>query len=60
MDDFGVKYVGKEHVHHLLDILRDKYPAVAKDWTGGIYCGVTLKWNYDDRYMDIAMPGYIT
>ena len=31
VDDFRVKYVGKEHVHHLLGILRDKYPAVAED-----------------------------
>ena len=59
VDDFGVKYVGKEHAQHLLGILEAKYPAVATDWTGGLYCGITLKWNYDKGYVDISMPGYI-
>ena len=59
VDDFGVKYVGKEHALHLLSILEAKYPAVATDWTGGLYCGITLNWNYDEGYVDILMPGYI-
>ena len=29
VDNFGVKYVGKEHALHLLSILESKYPAVA-------------------------------
>ena len=24
-----------------------------------MYCGITLKWDYDKRTLDIAMPGYI-
>jgi len=24
-----------------------------------IYCGITLKWNYDEQWLDISMPGYI-
>ena len=59
VDDFGVKYVGKEHALHLLSILESKYPAVATDWKGKIYCGITLDWNYDEGYVDISMPGYI-
>ena len=59
VDDFGVKYVGKEHALHLLSILESKYPAVATDWNGGLYCGITLDWNYDKGYVDISMPGYI-
>ncbi len=39
VDDFGVKYVGKEHVHHLIKCLRDKYEFI-KDWTGNLYCGI--------------------
>ena len=42
-----------------MSILEAKYPAVATDWTGGIYCGITLKWNYAEGYVDISMPGYI-
>ncbi len=30
-----------------------------EDWTGGLYCGITLKWDYVGRTVDISMPGYI-
>jgi hypothetical protein len=33
MDDFGVKYIGKEHVHHLLQMLRQDYE-IEEDWEG--------------------------
>ena len=59
VDNFGVKYVGKEHALHLLSILEAKYPAVATDWEGKIYCGITLEWNYDEGCVDKLMPGYI-
>ena len=59
VDDFGVKYIGKEHADHLLSILEYHYPTVAKDWKGELYCGITLKWNYAEGYVDISMPGYI-
>jgi hypothetical protein len=32
---------------------------VSKDWTGGLYCGITLKWNYVRKHVDLSMPGYI-
>jgi len=58
VDDFGIKYVGKEHVLHLLNTLKQWYE-VAEDWSGGRYCGMTLNWNYEARYVNISMPGYI-
>jgi len=58
VDDFGVKYVGKQHAEHLCKALRQEY-TIATDWTGGLYCGITLNWNYDKRHLDISMPGYI-
>ena len=58
VDDFGVKYVGKEHVQHLIRCIKEKYE-VTEDWTGDLYCGITLKWNYEQRWLDISMPGYI-
>ena len=33
VDDFGVKYVGKEHADHLITTLREHYD-VEEDWTG--------------------------
>ena len=54
-DDFGMKYVvGKEHAEHLLNRLERHYPAISIDWTGGLYCGISLKWNYDKGYVDIS------
>jgi hypothetical protein len=29
------------------------------DWTGELYCGITIKWDYDKRTVDLSMPGYI-
>eukprot|EP00956_Cyclotella_meneghiniana_P014503 scaffold21710_cov36-Cyclotella_meneghiniana.AAC.1 len=58
VDDFGVKYVGKEHAQHLVDTLK-KYYKLAEDWAGDLYCGITLDWDYDNRTLDISLPGYI-
>jgi hypothetical protein len=45
VDDFGVQYVGKEYDQHLIDALETDY-TISKDWTGGLYCGIALKWDY--------------
>jgi hypothetical protein len=58
VDDFGVKYVGKEHADHLITTLRKHYK-LSEDWTGSLYCGITLDWDYTNRTLDISMPGYI-
>ena len=44
VDDFGVKYVGKEHAGHLVSVLEQHY-TVAKDWSGKWYDGITLDWD---------------
>jgi hypothetical protein len=33
---------------------------VSKDWTGGLYFGITLHWDYLLEHVDLSMPGYIT
>ena len=60
VDDFGVKYIHKDDADHLSKSLKNAY-TLAKDWTGRLYCGITLKWNYNrrDRWLEISMPGYI-
>ena len=58
VDDFGVKYVGKEHAMHLLQALRTLY-TVTEDWDGTLFNGLTLNWNYAAKYVDISMPTYI-
>ena len=58
VDDFGIKYVGKEHAQHLLNVLKEFYK-IEEDWTGSLYYGITLDWHYDQQYVDISMAGYI-
>ena len=58
VDDFGIKYVGKEHAEHLIKCLNKKYN-LTKDWAGDLYCGISLRWDYVARTLNISMPGYI-
>lgn len=32
---------------------------MTEDWEGKLYCGLTLKWDYVNRTVDLSMPGYI-
>ena len=59
VDDFGVGYEGNEHALHLLQTLCQYYEAVSIDWTGTLYCGITLKWDYLQRTCELSMPGYV-
>jgi hypothetical protein len=42
VDDFGVKYAGKQHADHLISALKQDYK-ISEDWTGSLYCGIKLK-----------------
>jgi hypothetical protein len=44
VDDFGVKYVGKEHADHLIWCIEQKNELV-KDWASNLYCGIKLSWD---------------
>ena len=46
VDDFGVKYAGKEHAKHLKDTLEETYK-VTTEWNGKRYIGITLYWDYN-------------
>ena len=59
VDDFGVKFVGKEHAEHLIASIKSTYQKLTEDWTGSLYCGITLEWDYVGKTVDILMPGYI-
>jgi hypothetical protein len=45
VDDLAVKYVGNQHADHLRNALLKTYE-LATDWTGTVYSGMTLKWDY--------------
>jgi hypothetical protein len=58
VDDFGVKYMGREHAEHLMACIKKNYN-ISSDWNGGAYCGLTLDWDYKNHTVDLSMPGYI-
>ncbi len=58
VDDFGVKYESKDDVDHLIASIKSTYK-LTKDWTGNLYCGISLNWDYINQTVDISMPGYI-
>jgi hypothetical protein len=59
VDDFAVKYVGKQHAEHLRNALLKTYE-LTTDWAGTVYSDINLKWDYKNRTCDISMPGYIS
>ena len=50
-------------IGHERGYMREKFARLSYkmkiDWTGTKYLGLTLKWNYNKRYVDLSMPGYI-
>ena len=45
VDNFGVKYVGKQHTEHLIQVLQQLY-TLCIDCTGTFFCGLTIAWDY--------------
>ena len=51
VDNFGVIYTRQKDAEHLLGILEKELTAVSTDWDGALYCGITLEWNYEERWL---------
>jgi hypothetical protein len=58
VDYFGVKFVNKDNVNNLISSIKKTY-TLTKDWTGNLYCGIMLDWDYVGRMVDISMLDYI-
>ncbi len=58
VDNFGGQYVGKKHKDHLIWCIKKAYN-LTKDWSGNLYCGITLDWDNTAHALDISLPGYI-
>jgi hypothetical protein len=58
LDNFGVEYVGLEHLIYLLDILK-KFHGVQYNMAGNKLSAMDIEWNYAARFCRISMPGYI-
>jgi hypothetical protein len=59
VDDFAVKYVGKDNAHDFHNTLLRNYE-ITTDWGGTAYSGMALTWDCQKRTCDISMPGYVT
>eukprot|EP00804_Cyclotella_cryptica_P005173 CCRYP_014219-RA/>CCRYP_014219-RA protein AED:0.43 eAED:0.43 QI:0/0/0/1/0/0/2/0/165 len=57
VDDFGIKYVGKEHADNLINTLKGHYE-ISMDWNGRHCIGLTLHWDYQNCHLHLSMPIY--
>ncbi len=58
VDNFGIKYSSKEHVHHLTQVLKQHYQ-IEEDWGGTRHIGLTVDWDYKRHEVHISMLGYV-
>jgi hypothetical protein len=58
VDDFGIKYEGKENAEHLLQTLRLLYK-IRHDEEGRKYLGITIKFDHSARLVTMQIPGYV-
>ena len=52
VDNFRVKYVGKEHALYLKHTLEENY-TVTEEWDGKRYIVITLDWDYKGRHVHL-------
>jgi hypothetical protein len=58
VDDFGIKYEGRENAEHLLQTLRLLYK-IRHDEEGQKYLGITIRFDRSARLVTMQMPGYV-
>jgi hypothetical protein len=58
VDNFGVRYTKKANATRLMVTLKLQYK-VSEDWAGTRYIGLTLKWDYVGRTVELSMLGYV-
>jgi hypothetical protein len=59
VDNFTVRFFGRQHAEHLRNALSRTYE-ITTDWTATVYSGMTLKWYKNKITCDISMPGYVS
>ncbi len=57
VNNFRVKYIGKEHAQHLLQTVHKYYKCLLEE-EGEQYCGLTIKWDYPGKKVHLLMPLY--
>ncbi len=57
-NDFGVKYIGKEHAQQLKNTLEEHYKLTC-NWTGKRCIGITLDFGFNKCQVHLSMPNYM-
>jgi hypothetical protein len=58
VDNFGIKYVGCEHVKHLSVILKE-HCKCSQDWSGARFLGMNINWDYINKNVHVSMLDYV-
>ena len=58
-DDFGVKYTAKNNTLRFIDTLKKTHIGITIDWSGRIFLGVNLDWDYTKHTANISMTNYV-
>ena len=58
VEDFGVKYIGKEHANQIILVLKE-HCELSEDWGGTKYCEVVFNWDYEKREVHLSIPDYV-
>jgi hypothetical protein len=58
VDDFGIKYIGKQHADHLITTLQQLY-VLHIDWIGAKYVGLDINFDKQQRTVTISMENYV-
>ena len=59
VDDFACRYVNIEEAEHLITHIQKKYKFKV-DWEAKQYIGINLKWDYNERTVELSMEDYVT
>jgi hypothetical protein len=59
INDFGIKYVGREHAKHLATILNEHYKCL-QDWDRQHYLGMNIPWDCNDKKVHVSMLEYVS
>ncbi len=55
---FGMKYIGQEHIKHLLKVLNMHYKC-SQDWDSKKYLRMDIDWDYKQRKVHVLMLEYV-
>ena len=59
VDDFAVKYLKDDSLHHLVKTLKDAGYELSVDLKASKFCGLDIKYNKREGWIEISCKGYV-